>query len=106
MNDPGVFAAPCAICRVRKATRWCDYIIKYDHSIIFIRDYKRFVEENSYPHNETCDLPLCEECTHDQNKADLCPHHHKLQQQAELPENLRGAQARTKMKIAQEILNR
>ncbi|MGG3803143.1 hypothetical protein [Metabacillus fastidiosus] len=105
MNDPGVFTEPCAICRVRKAVRWCDYVIRYDRSIIFLRDYKKFVEANEHPRDETCDLPLCEKCTHEQNKADLCPHHYKLQQKTELPADLKKAQLRAKMKIAQEILN-
>jgi hypothetical protein len=105
MNDPGVFTEPCAVCRVRKAVRWCDYIINYDRSVIFVRDFEKFQYLNETPHDETCDLPLCGECTNEQNRADICPHHFKLQKQAELPEHLRVAQARAKMKIARELMS-
>lgn len=105
MNDPDVFSEPCAICKVRKAVRWCDFVIFYNRTPIFVKGYENFSEINSSPHDETCDLPLCEKCTHEQNLADLCPYHYKLQLQAELPKHLRRAQARSKMKIAQELLN-
>jgi hypothetical protein len=104
MNDPLVFESPCAICKVRKATRLCDFIIKYDRSIIFLRDYKQFKEVNAHGHDESCDLPLCEKCSHEKNRADLCPYHFKLQQQAELPGNLKKVQIRSKFKIAQESM--
>lgn len=105
MNDPEVFAEPCAICKVRKAVRWCDFVIEYNRSPIFVRGYEKFREINSSPNDETCDLPLCEKCTHEQNKADLCPHHYGLQKQSDLPKHLRMAQARSKKRIYEEIFN-
>lgn len=105
MNDPGIFAEPCAICHVQKATRYCDYVIGYNNSIIFIRDYKKFVEENSACKHKTCDLPMCEECAKNVGyEVDFCPQHYKLYLQSELPEYLQKAQLRTKMRIAQELL--
>lgn len=100
MNDTGVFANPCAICRVREAVRWCDYIISYN-SIIFFRDYKQYKEQNPY---ETCDLPMCKECAKQINPGvDFCPHHYNLHKQVDLPERQRKYQLRSKGKILQEI---
>ncbi|MEC1714739.1 hypothetical protein [Schinkia azotoformans] len=99
MNDPDVFSAPCAICKVRKATRLCDYVIDYDRSIIFFRDYKAFKEANENTRYETCDLPLCDECSHCVNDVDFCPHHLSLHKQVELPEHLQQAQSRSKINI-------
>jgi hypothetical protein len=99
MNNPLIFENPCAICKVREATRLCDYVMEYNRNLIFIRDYKKFKEANERGHDETCDLPLCERCSHETNKADLCPHHHKLQQKAELPKHLKQAQMRQKAKV-------
>lgn len=99
MNDPDVFSNPCAICKVRKATRLCDYVVGYDRSIIFFRNYKDFKEANENTRYETCDLPLCEECSHCENDVDFCPHHFDLHKKAELPEQLQTAQIRSKAKI-------
>lgn len=100
-NNPIPFDNHCAICKKREATQLCDYIIRYDNSIIFVRNRILFNKLNSagYKH-ETCDLPLCKECAKSVgNHVDLCPHHYQLHQQVELPENLRMAQARSKGKI-------
>jgi hypothetical protein len=100
MNNPLIFENPCAICKIREATQLCDYIVMYDNSIIFFRNYKQFREENMNGHHETCDLPLCVKCSHKAgHHVDLCPHHYKLQQQAELPKHLKKAQMRQKAKI-------
>lgn len=87
MNNPKVFENPCAICRVRVAERLCDYVIRYDNSVIFFRDYKMFVEENSKCKHETCDLPMCKQCAKQVGvNVDFCPHHYRLYVQRELPE--------------------
>lgn len=99
MNDPAVFANPCAICKVREATRLCDYIISYNRNPIFFRDFKMFKESLENGHDETCDLPLCEKCSFETNRADLCPHHFAIQQKAELPNHLKPAQSRQKAKL-------
>lgn len=97
MTDPKVFEHPCAICRKREVTRLCDYVIRYNNSIIFIRDYKKFVEENSACKHETCDLPMCEDCAKTAgHNVDFCPHHYNLHLQKELPEHLKKAQLREK----------
>ena len=99
MNEPNVFSNPCAICKKREATQLCDYVIDYDHTLIFFRNWKDFKEANESPRYETCDLPICKECSHERNNLDFCPHHYKLHQQVQLPENLRMAQAKSKGKI-------
>lgn len=99
MNDPEVFAEPCAVCRVRKAVRWCDFVIDYDRTIIFLRNYKDFKAANEDTRHETCDLPLCKECSYERNQADFCPHHHNLLKQVDLPKHLQKAQIRSKAKI-------
>jgi hypothetical protein len=104
MNDPNVFSSPCAICKVRKAVRWCDFVIEYNRNIIFVKGHQKFIELNSTPNDETCDLPLCDICSHEEGKADLCPHHYKLHKQAELPADLKKYQVREKMKIRNEII--
>jgi hypothetical protein len=97
LNDPKVFEHPCAICRKREATQLCDYVIGYNNSIIFIRDYKKFIEENSACKHETCDLPICKECAKNAgHNLDFCPHHYELYLQKELPEHLKKAQLREK----------
>lgn len=98
MNDPKVFENPCPICKKREATQLCDYIVRYDNGIIFFRHRPLFNKVNSpgYKH-ETCDLPLCKECAVEVGTdADICPHHYKLYQQAELPEELERARMREK----------
>ncbi|MED4581854.1 hypothetical protein P9578_03575 [Brevibacillus choshinensis] len=99
MNDPEIFAEPCAMCRKRKATQLCDYIIEYRSNPIFFRNYEAFQDSIKFCNDETCDLPLCKECSQEMNGADLCPHHYELQQQAELPEHLRRAQTQSKVKL-------
>jgi len=89
----------CAICKVNEATQFCDYVIRYDKNPIFFRDYKMFKDSIENGNDETCDLPLCDKCRHLIGGADLCPHHYKLQLQAELPEHLKKAQTRSKSRI-------
>jgi len=100
MNDPKVFENPCAICKKREGTQLCDYVIQYNNGVVFFRDWEQFQLANAAGHNETCDLPLCTECSKKVgSNADLCPHHYKLHLQAEVPPELRKAQARSKGKI-------
>ncbi|WP_099157290.1 hypothetical protein [Virgibacillus ndiopensis] len=104
MNDAEVFENPCAICSKRVATKLCDYIIRYDNGIIFFRNWQRFKEVNSpgYKH-ETCDLPLCDECSHNAgHQVDMCPHHYKLHQQAKLPNDLARKALKQKAKALQD----
>lgn len=106
MNELGVFSNPCALCKKRKATKLCDYIVKYDNSIIFLRDHQMFKEVNSpgYKH-ETCDLPMCDECAKNvEHNVDFCPHHYKLHLQAELPEHLQKHQRRIKREKLREVM--
>lgn len=103
MNDPNVFENPCPICKKREATHLCDYVIKYSNAVLFMRNYHDFVRENRGTKNDTCDLPLCEECACDIGvNVDVCPHHYKLHLQAELPEELKKYQLRSKAKIIVE----
>jgi|SRR5690554_1300528 len=101
MNDPNVFADPCALCKKRKATRLCDYIVRYDNSVIFFRDRQLFNKVNSPGYkNETCDLPMCEDCSKNVgHQLDFCPHHYNLHLQAELPKELQPYQWRAKVKM-------
>lgn len=90
MNNPNVFANPCAICKRQEAVKLCDYVLKYDNSIIFVRNYKTFKELNSpgFKH-ETCDLPICDQCAKNVgHHVDFCPHHYKVHQEAALPKEL------------------
>lgn len=109
MNDPEVFEKPCALCKVRKSTRLCDYVVSYDfvNSIIFHRNRKMFNEANAACKHETCDLPMCEECAIKYgSKVDFCPHHQKLHRQVELPKELQKAAIREKarqMKVQWEL---
>ena len=104
-NDPSVFEGACAICKTRKAVRWCDFIIQYNRHVTFYRNHELMISANSSPNDETCDLPLCEKCTYEEGRADLCPHHHKLHSQAELPKHLRKYQQQSKAKIMKEIMH-
>lgn len=85
MNDPDVFSNPCGVCNKRTATRLCDYITEYGTSIFF-KSYKRFTEQQIH---DTCDLPMCEECSYRYNRGrDFCPHHKKmLELSRTLPDN-------------------
>lgn len=99
MNDPEVFEKPCALCKVRKSTRLCDYVVSYNfvNSIIFFRTHRQFKEENSICKHETCDLPMCEDCAVKYgSQVDFCPHHQRLHQQVELPKELQKAAIREK----------
>lgn len=98
MNEPGVFSNPCAICKKREATKLCDYIVKYDNSIIFFRNQKLFEKVNSpgYKH-DTCDLPMCDDCAKNVgHHVDFCPHHYHLFLQVELPKELQKYQRKAK----------
>lgn len=97
----------CAVCRRRPVERWCDYIISYDNSIVFARDYKTFVDINHSTQYETCDLPMCKECANNVSiDRDLCPHHMKLHQNAKLPDEYQlQRQWQEKYKIFEEASN-
>lgn len=93
----------CAVCRKRPVERWCDYIVSYDNSTVFTREYKSFIEINRSTQYETCDLPMCTECaTNVSVDRDLCPHHMSLQRKVELPDQYqRRRQSQEKAKILQ-----
>jgi len=78
----------CAICKEHSVTRWCDYVIRYDHAHFYLRNYKNFVEANRRgAQYKTCDLPMCEECAHQVSlDHDFCPYHKRLQEQVALPD--------------------
>lgn len=89
----------CAVCGKNPATQFCDYIMEYHHSTIFVRDRKTFNKINRRGEQyETCDLPMCKDCSKEISKDhDLCPHHYVLHTQRELPNTFqrkRRAQAR------------
>lgn len=97
MNDPEVFAEPCAVCRRNKATKLCDYVVDY-LPIIFMRDYFSFLEENQHRYL-TCDLPMCDNCAITYNGFDFCPHHDELRKKAKLPDQLERARWKMKAKL-------
>ncbi|MEF3306657.1 hypothetical protein [Paenibacillus sp. GYB003] len=78
----------CAVCRRNPVNRWCDYIISYDNSIIFVKgSYQTFKEMNQGDKYETCDLPMCDKCANEVSiDRHLCPHHMKLHTQRHLPD--------------------
>lgn len=94
----------CAVCRRRPVERWCDYVISYDNSVVFTRDYKSFVEINRSNQYETCDLPMCKECAKNVSvDRDLCPHHMSLHQKVKLPDEYqRRRQTQEKRKMFEE----
>lgn len=96
MNDPKVFESPCAMCKKREATQLCDYIVRYDNSVVFLRNRIDFNKANSPGRkHETCDLPICKDCSHDIGmNVDVCPHHYKLHLQTDLPLELQKYQKR------------
>lgn len=102
MNNEKIFENPCAVCRRKEATQLCDYPIKFNRQIIFVRGWPEFRDANSRPNDETCDLPLCSDCAYEENRADLCPHHTALHRQAQLPNKYRRAQAGSKAKILRQ----
>lgn len=100
MNDPKVFAHPCAICKKREATLLCDYVVGYNNSVIFIcGNHEKFKEENSGCKHETCDLPLCEKCAKKNgNNVDFCPYHYQLYLKDELPKKYQKARMAEKIR--------
>ncbi|MEC1178521.1 hypothetical protein P9B03_08515 [Metasolibacillus meyeri] len=93
----------CAICKKQPVVRWCDYIIRYDHAHIFLRNPQASKEPNRRgAQYKTCDLPMCENCVHEASlDHDLCPHHSQLLRQAMLPTDYqRERQQLEKVKIA------
>lgn len=106
MNEPGVFSNPCALCKKNEATKLCDYIVEYDNSVIFYRNFKLFQEENAprYKH-KTCDLPMCEKCAKNVGiEVDFCPYHYKLHLQVELPKSLQKYQRRAKAEMYENAI--
>jgi len=103
MNDPEVFLDPCAICRRRKATRLCDYVVEYRRNVIFVcgGTHKQAMEANR-DLDDTCDLPLCDQCTNELNGADFCPHHFALLPLAKLPERLEQIRRKQKRKLYED----
>lgn len=77
----------CTICKSKPATQFCDYIMEYHNNIMFVRDRKTFNEVNRRGQQyETCDLPLCINCSFEVSRDhDLCPHHFALYGKRELP---------------------
>ena len=102
MNDvlePDFRLGLCAICGKKPTTQFCDYIMEYHNNIIFVRDSKTFNEINRRGEQyETCDLPMCKDCSTEISKDhDFCPHHYSLHLRRELPNKFqqkRRAQAR------------
>lgn len=105
MNDPNVFANPCAICKVAEAERLCDYVVEYNRNPIFFRDYQSFKESVERGQDRACDLPLCTKCRVLINGADLCPFHFDMYKRAQqLPKNLRKYQKRARAQIGKETI--
>lgn len=64
-----------------------------------MRTWKQFQEVNAGGHNETCDLPMCKECSKKVgHNAELCPHHFKLHKQVTLPDELEKRRIQQKAK--------
>lgn len=84
--EPDFKLGLCAICNKRPATHFCDYIMEYHNNMFFIRDRKTFNEVNRRgAQYETCDLPMCKDCSTEISKDhDLCTHHYGLYMQREL----------------------
>ena len=97
----------CSVCKKSQVSKWCDYITEYNHFVLFLRNYEDMIEANrrgaSY---RTCDLPMCSNCAKEvSSDTHLCPHHHHLHKQVELPEKYqRSRQKREHMKIQMESL--
>lgn len=97
----------CAVCRKKAVSRWCDFIIKYDNHLTFFRDRRMFNEANQHNADyETCDLPMCEDCsTNVSRDTDMCPHHNSLLHQIDLPDvRQRKRQVQEKGRIASGLL--
>lgn len=98
----------CAVCRQKPVTRWCDYVIRYDHAVLFLRGHKDFMEANRRgAQYKTCDLPMCADCAYNVSlDHDLCPHHKMLQDMARLPDDYqRQRQQREQTMILQMELD-
>lgn len=99
----------CSICKRKEVSRWCDYIIDYDNSILFVRSRQLFNEINRRGAKyQCCSLPMCEECAfsvgHD---TDFCPHHFGLHRKSELPTTYqRKRQQEEILKINLDFLGR
>ncbi|MEK3909652.1 hypothetical protein [Oceanobacillus sp. FSL W7-1309] len=107
MNDLELFNNHCPLCKKRKATKLCDFIVRYDNSIIFFRDRNLFNKVNSpgYKH-ETCDLPMCEECAEKiGHQVDFCPHHYKLHLQVGLSKELQQYQRKAKAEMYENAIS-
>lgn len=85
--EPDFRIGLCAICGKKPTTQFCDYIMEYHNNTIFVRDLNTFNKINRRGEQyETCDLPMCKECSKEVSKDhDLCPHHYMLYSQRELP---------------------
>lgn len=85
--EPDFRLGLCAVCGKKPATQFCDYIVEYHNNITFVRDRREFNEINQRGRQyETCDLPMCKDCSKEISKDhDLCPHHYGLYLQRDLP---------------------
>lgn len=94
----------CAICKRNPVNRWCDYVVSYDTSTTFLRNYKDFIAVNGAKDYETCDLPMCDKCATSVGRdRDLCPHHISLHRKIQLPdEYLRQRQIQERISIYRE----
>lgn len=101
LNSPNVFENPCAICKVKEATKLCDYVTEYrSRAVILVKgSYEAFKQANSGSGYDTCDLPMCDECAKViTDGVDFCPYHHDLHSKVRLPDKLRKYQSRQKIK--------
>lgn len=57
----------CEECKIREATRLCDYDIGYNIDL----------EDRGKVKRVTCDKKLCEKCSHKLNRRDYCKEHWK-----------------------------
>jgi hypothetical protein len=111
MNDviePDFRLGLCAVCGKKPATQFCDYIIEYHNNIMFFRDRETFNRANRRGEQyETCDLPMCMDCTKEISRDHgLCPHHYELYLQRELPDKFQQRkQSFAKGYIASKSLN-
>ena len=85
MNDVDVFKKGlCAECGRKVVSRWCDYHIEYTNDTVFARSSSidkawEFARFNSGRKNETCDLPICEDCaTEIAHDVHFCTHHYGI----------------------------
>lgn len=64
---------PCAVCRVREVTSYCDFVISYYWTTI-----KNEQGVMIGPEHATCDLPMCDECRNKHGYYDFCDYHNKM----------------------------